>query len=110
MMPRDHRGLRQPAPNTSPLPVLAAGRDAWPRRCRQCGSAFLEASPPLGHDRYGTLTCGICGTTLAFIESLPRSTESYRATLAAGQEVQAEDGQSERHADACRRSWYKRRA
>jgi hypothetical protein len=90
-MPRDRLGARLPPPRVSPLPVLAVGRDRLPSSCRQCGSSFLEITPPIGAERYGSLSCSACGALLADVAPPARSIASYRATFAAERNARHDD-------------------
>lgn len=56
-----------PKEQASRLPTLQPGLDTLPKRCTQCGSAWLDMEPSMAGARFGVLSCRTCGSSLAWL-------------------------------------------
>ena len=54
------------------LPIIRPGVDVLPATCSAGHCGPHDAAPPLGADRFGTITCRACGRMVAWVEALPR--------------------------------------
>ncbi|MFL5688687.1 MAG: winged helix-turn-helix domain-containing protein [Chloroflexota bacterium] len=59
-------------PGTGATPTLTPGRDPMPTACSSCGSTMLGHAPAHGGDLFGTVTCAMCGRTLAYLRPSAR--------------------------------------
>jgi hypothetical protein len=56
------------------VPTLTPGRDALPTACQACGSTWLSRVAQLAGELFGAISCGACGSILAYLRPAARPT------------------------------------
>jgi hypothetical protein len=54
------------------VPTLTPGRDALPTACQACGSTWLSRAAQLAGELFGAVSCGACGSLLAYLRPSAR--------------------------------------
>jgi hypothetical protein len=64
-------------------PTLTPGRDALPTACPSCGSTWLSRAEQLAGETFGAISCGACGSILAYLRPSARPIPSRRTAPSA---------------------------
>lgn len=54
------------------VPTLTPGRDPLPTGCPSCRSAWLQRAEQLAGELFGSISCGTCGATVAYLRASAR--------------------------------------